>query len=91
MIRQPGRALQQTASRYDTWARLTKGGFNNINTGGYDNGLGDSFFDFLSQGGQALLAPAQEKLDRLDLAIKALLVMGTVSSLTGIAMFFRRR
>lgn len=91
VIQQPGQALQRTASRYDTWARSIRGGFNNINTGGYDNGLGDGALDWLAQGGQAILAPAQEKLDRLDMAIKALLVMGAVSSLTGLALLFRRR
>lgn len=82
--------LQQTATRYDTWARLNRGGFNNVNSVP-DNGLADSALDWLAQGGQAILAPAQQKLDNLDKAIKALLVMGGISSICGLVLVFRGR
>lgn len=96
--------LGQVVKRYDDWAWLGgRGGYNNINSvppnglaglgdcgGACQPGLGADPLDWLSQGGQALLKPAQEKLDRLDKAIKALLVMGAVSSLTGLYIALRR-
>lgn len=85
--------LQRTATRYDDWARLNVGGFNNVNSVPPNGlaGMGDGALDWLAQGGQAILAPAQEKLNNLDTAIKALLVMGAVSSVTGLAILFGRR
>jgi 1,6-anhydro-N-acetylmuramate kinase len=84
--------LQRTSSDYDRWARLNVGGFANINSVPPNSlaGMG-GVLDFLSQGGQALLAPAQQKLDDLDTAIKALLVMGGISALTGLVLVFKGR
>lgn len=81
--------LQTTSSRYDQWARLNRGGFNNVNTV-RSNGLGDVVTDTLHNVGNAVIAPAQAKLDDLDLAIKVLLVMGGVSSLASLALLLRR-
>jgi hypothetical protein len=84
--------LQRVASSYDRWALLNRGGYNNVNSVP-SNGLAelDGPLDWLKQGGDALMAPANEKLNQLDTAIKALLVMGAVSSLTGLAILFGRR
>lgn len=88
--------LQRVATSYDRWALLNRGGYNNVNSVP-DNGLGglgegmDGAFDWLKAGGDALLAPATEKLNNLDMAIKVLLVMGGISSVTGLALLFGRR
>jgi len=84
--------LQRVSNYYDRWGLLNRGGYNNVNSVP-DNGLAGlgGPLDWLKEGGDALMAPAQEKLNKLDTAIKVLLVMGGISSLTGLAILFGKR
>lgn len=77
-------ALQRTATKYDRWARLNRGGFNNVNSVP-PNGLGDVVSDTLG-----FVNTVQTKLDNLDTAIKTLLVLSGVAALTGVVTVFRR-
>ena len=85
--------LQRVATDYDRWAALNIGGYNNVNSVPSNglSGLGDGALDWLKAGGAAVLAPATDKLNALDTAIKVLLVMGGISSITGLAILFGRR
>lgn len=76
--------LQKTASTYDRWARLNRGGFRNVNSVP-SNGLGDVVSDVTG-----VLTGAQTKLDNLDTAIKSILVLSGIAALTGLVTVFRR-